>query len=232
MRPRTTRRLAPQLAPLESRRLLSVTTHLEDGVLTIRGDRSNDVVTLTEDAGRVEVHGRARRGSAVAFAAGDVRQVVFLGGAGNDRLTDDTAIPVRASGGAGNDRLIGGAGNDDLSGDDGNDFLDGRGGDDAIAGGRGNDRLLGEDGDDRLDDHSGRNQLDGGRGSDDVAGGVDRGGGDPGDVNDDHGGGSRGSGNGGGSGGRGGSDDIALPPQGSGGDDTAHPDDHRGRRGR
>ncbi|MDB5351514.1 MAG: hypothetical protein JWN86_2761 [Planctomycetota bacterium] len=223
MRRKQNSRCIPGLTILEGRRLLSVTTSLDGGVLTIRGDRANDVVTLTEDQGRVEIHGRARRGAIVTFSATDVQRVVFIGNAGNDRFTDDTDIPLQAFGGPGNDRLIGGRGNDDLRGDVGRDFLSGGLGDDSLQGGAGDDRLSGDDGNDLLDDHRGRNQLDGGHGADDVAGGADLSGGDAGDVNDDRGGG----------GGHGADDRavaLAPPVQNSGTDDSSHPDGHGQRK--
>lgn len=180
-------RIVPRIDSLEGRQLLSATTSLDHGILTIRGDRTNDVITVSENRGRVEVHGTTRRGAAVSFAARDVHRIVFVGDAGDDRFTDNTSIPATAFGGAGNDRLVGGGGRDDLRGDAGNDVLSGRSGNDHLNGGLGDDRLFGDDGNDLLDDHSGRDQFAGGRGADNVAGGVDRDGGDPGDRNDDRG---------------------------------------------
>jgi Ca2+-binding RTX toxin-like protein len=50
----------------------------------------------------------------------------------NDTITNNTATPVRASGGVGNDTINGGAGNDTLIGNGGVDTLNGNAGDDTI----------------------------------------------------------------------------------------------------
>src|SRR5262249_54000712 len=62
----------------------------------------------------------------------NVTIVRFGGLAGDDKLTNYTAIATDASGNAGNDTLIGGDGNDYLNGGDGNDVLKGNGGNDLI----------------------------------------------------------------------------------------------------
>lgn len=224
MNTRRSRRIVPGVDCLEGRQLLSVATGLRQGVLIIAGDRTADVVAVTEDHGRVEVHGRVNRGSPASFAIRDVRKIVFLGGAGNDIFVDNTPIAVTALGGVGNDVLIGGAGRDDLRGEAGDDSLFGRSGDDHLDGGIDDDRLFGNDGDDVLDDHNGRDRFDGGRGADDVEGGPDRNGGDPGDRNDDRGGGGEVG------------DDrtpvAVIGTPGAGADDTVHPEDAGRRRGR
>ncbi|MEQ1825946.1 MAG: LamG-like jellyroll fold domain-containing protein, partial [Pirellula sp.] len=63
----------------------------------------------------------------------NVTQIVLSGGSGNDTFIVDPSVmvPVRLSGGAGNDKLVGGSANDVLIGGDGNDVL---------IGGAGNDR--------------------------------------------------------------------------------------------
>jgi len=223
------RTFQPKGDALEGRALLSVTTSLSGGVLTIRGDRSNDVVTVVDRGGEIEIEGRARRGAQTSFASGQVRQIVFLGAAGNDRFIDATSIPVTALGGPGNDQLTGGGADDRLEGEAGDDRLNGGAGDDRLEGGRGRDRLLGDDGDDILDDRLGRNQFDGGRGADDVSG-HDSGADDPGDLNDDRGG--ERNGNRGPSASSGAGTIIAPPTQGGADDGPNHDanDDHGGRR--
>jgi hypothetical protein len=83
------------------------------------------------------------------------------------------SVPMRVSGGLGNDLITGGfaadvldggAGEDTIDGSDGDDVLHGSAGRDTIRGGRGADRIDGDSGDDLL--------LDGGGGDDEVRGGL------------------------------------------------------------
>jgi Ca2+-binding RTX toxin-like protein len=69
------------------------------------------------------------------FALGQVHAISFSGRGQSDTFTNDTAIPCRALGGAGDDILIGGSGADVLMGGIGQDTLEGRGGDDDLRGG-------------------------------------------------------------------------------------------------
>jgi Ca2+-binding RTX toxin-like protein len=79
-----------------------------------------------------------------------VKEIIFNGGAGDDRFVNNTAIMSIAFGEQGNDTLIGGSATDYLYGGDGNDVLMGRGGDDYLFGGAGNDQLSGGAGNDQL----------------------------------------------------------------------------------
>ena len=65
------------------------------------------------------------------------------GGAGNDTLVGTSGVNI-LRGGGGNDQLSGGAGNDTLYGDNGDDTVDGQAGDDNLYGGGGNDSLVGD----------------------------------------------------------------------------------------
>ena len=113
---------------------------------------------------------------------------------GNDRLDASTlnGIVATATGGAGDDTLIGSNGNvnnfrgfffggDTFSGDAGNDTLEGRGGNDGLDGGAGNDTLRGQDGSDRLFGRDGDDTLEGGNDDDQLfpgtGGGSNSGGG-------------------------------------------------------
>ena len=93
-------------------------------------------------------------------------RIEFNGGNGNDSFVYSGSKPVYASGGAGNDTLIGGGGDDEIYGDDGRDSLSGGAGNDRIWGGNGDDYLFGGDGDDQLDGGLGNNELWGGAGND------------------------------------------------------------------
>jgi hypothetical protein len=85
------------------------------------------------------------------FAATAVKAVEFRGGAGKDVFASTlAAVPLKASGGAGNDTLTGNAAADWFDGGAGNDTLVGGAGADWLRGGAGTDRLDAGDGDDTL----------------------------------------------------------------------------------
>lgn len=92
------------------------------------------------------------------------------GGSGNDKIIGNRADNV-LKGGAGNDALDGKSGKDTLFGSGGKDRLDGSVGNDELNGGSGNDRLNGGSGRDFLVGNGGRDRLDGGRGNDKLEGG-------------------------------------------------------------
>jgi hypothetical protein len=78
------------------------------------------------------------------FTCPGVDVIVADGGAGDDNLGSfgsDLVIPVRLSGGSGNDSLTGGDGADTLAGGAGDDFMNGGLGGDTITGGTGTDRV-------------------------------------------------------------------------------------------
>jgi Ca2+-binding RTX toxin-like protein len=105
-------------------------------------------------------------------------------GDGNDSVTNKADIVLAASGGTGNDKILGGpradilnggagadtigglAGNDRINGESGNDYLSASAGDDQVNGGEGNDRLFGSDGNDHLSGDAGDDIEDGGNGDD------------------------------------------------------------------
>ena len=91
------------------------------------------------------------------------------GGSGNDLLVGNDANNG-LSGGGGADTLLGHRGADDLDGGDGNDLLDGGSFDDVLNGGAGSDLLLGGTGDDRLIGGTGSDTLLGGSGADRIEG--------------------------------------------------------------
>src|SRR5262245_43922879 len=111
------------------------------GILTIEGTQKNDVVvvsqaesTVTVDftAGNlheIDTFPLAGRGITRLDAGGVVR-INFYGGAGDDQFTNKTSIPSYASGGSGDDTLVGGLGAD---------TLDGGADDDTLIGGQGLD---------------------------------------------------------------------------------------------
>jgi Ca2+-binding RTX toxin-like protein len=82
----------------------------------------------------------------------------------NDKVVNKTGVRLVASGGAGNDKLLGGPGNDLLMGDAGNDSFEGGDGDDDLVGFAGNDALSGGLGDDYFDGGKGADTFKGGGG--------------------------------------------------------------------
>lgn len=80
-----------------------------------------------------------------------VTEIRFDGGAGNDVLdARGVTVPVYATGGGGNNTLIGGSANDELDGGDGNSVLDGGGGDDILIASAGLHKIAGGAGTDTL----------------------------------------------------------------------------------
>lgn len=160
-------RLLLSVEQLESREVLSATVSLSGSALLIRGDAKNDRAIVVQRGNDIVV---SHDGVKESFRRTEVREIRFVGGAGNDYFRNDTSVRSVARGGLGNDTLIGGSGRDDLNGDRGNDLCDGRAGDDSIDGGAGNDRLRGGDGNDHLRDAGAHDSIDGGHGLDDING--------------------------------------------------------------
>jgi serralysin len=86
---------------------------------------------------------------------------------GADTVINDTAIGLLASGGAGDDAIIGSdTAADELRGEGGADSLQGRGGDNSVSGGPGADQVWGGPGNDLLDGGAGDDILYGDDGDD------------------------------------------------------------------
>jgi Ca2+-binding RTX toxin-like protein len=149
----------------------------------------DDVVPLTIGAGCVAVEGDVTKAKCVAPKQGNkFAEFSALAGDGDDRVvnatstTDAVGAPMRASGGTGDDellgdvrvgdRLFGSPGNDTLRaiGGTGNE-LDGGSGDDTLLGGAGTDELVGFSGNDTLDGGGSDDVLQGGSGRDFIDGG-------------------------------------------------------------
>jgi Ca2+-binding RTX toxin-like protein len=162
---------------LESRRLLAAGASLAGGILTVRGDGADDVISARTQASPAPLVVVELNGEVQSFHADQVRKVRINSAGGNDRVElggafwrptvirlgagDDWAFGSgrndRISGGDGADTINASAGNDRVFGDAGDDELEGAEGSDTVAGGLGNDivagfngqnRLLGDDGDD------------------------------------------------------------------------------------
>jgi Ca2+-binding RTX toxin-like protein len=117
---------------------------------TINGTAGNDTITITPNAGAVDVTGLA---AAVKIerseAANDVLNVNGLNG--NDTISGAAGlaalIKVVIDGGAGDDTINGGDGAESLIGGDGDDTIDGNGGADTALMGAGNDTFVWDPGD-------------------------------------------------------------------------------------
>ena len=154
-----------RLERLENRRLMTAGLDFDGGTITIRGDAWDNVAEVVQHNGRIRVSIESV-GQIVSrlYAATDVQRILFEGFGGNDKLTNETAIPTVAWGHDGDDILIGGSGGDELVGGAGND---------QIAGRRGDDRMWGESGDDFLSGGSGRDLIIADAGHDVLSGGDD-----------------------------------------------------------
>lgn len=93
-------------------------------------------------------------------------------GALDDQGGETGVIIENATGGDGDDTLVGNGVGNQLSGQGGNDFLTGGAGKDFLFGGDGRDELIGNKGNDRLKAGSGDDELSGGNGKDKMFGGA------------------------------------------------------------
>src|SRR5439155_20211708 len=133
-------------------------THTEN--ITVNGQDGNDTITL---------------GSNLSFPK-PTHALVFLGGAGNDRLNGSSLAVshwnVTLSGYAGNDSITGTASDDTLDGGDGNDVINGVPGDGSVSGGNGDDNILGGADKDTLSGDVGNDTIGGQDGDDSIEGGA------------------------------------------------------------
>jgi Ca2+-binding RTX toxin-like protein len=126
----------------------TATPTFANGTLTVRGDATDDTITLSAVGGQL-----ALNGTAVAGANADGTVDIVVDGADGRDVVDAAALAsaqyhsLTVHGGAGDDVITGGAGNDHLLGDDGNDRVIGFRGADDLEGGNGNDVLVWNNGD-------------------------------------------------------------------------------------
>lgn len=140
------------LESLEQREVLATAT-LIDGVLQITGTDDNDLLRIWQNGTELVVDG-----ASFQITANLVERIEASLGSGDDELTNDTALPMQAHGGAGDDRLIGGSADDVLFGDEGVDQLVGNSSADVLtSGGQTGDVLDGGAGNDLLE---GQSQID------------------------------------------------------------------------
>jgi len=159
-------------ANLESRCVLASLFSWDASTLsvTIFGDSSNNWATV-DTVPNNRIRFSADSAQALELDLASVARIFYLGYAGNDSFTNNTAIETDARGHSGNDSFLGGSGRDVFYGGDGDDLLDGQAGDDFIYGGDGIDQIVGGSGNDWLSGDYGNDLIYGGDGDDTLAGG-------------------------------------------------------------
>jgi len=126
-----------------------VAVSVVDGNLSIEGSSGDDNGLVYRDGTDYVVKDDYKEKRVPASViTGD--RLIFNGNSGDDTLLIPSNIYLRvfASGGDGNDSLLGGPAADWISGGNGDDYLAGKGGDDIIYGDNGNDLIYGGSGDD------------------------------------------------------------------------------------
>jgi Ca2+-binding RTX toxin-like protein len=160
---------------LEERLLMSCDIDKVGSVLIIEGTNSADVATVWIDGNKLKakiVCGNGDSDTKTVKNAASVWEIQFTGLGGNDKFDNQASGKAAlASGGDGDDTLIGSSADDTLQGDAGNDLLEGRGGNDELKGGSENDTLKGESGADLLQGESGNDAMYGGDQNDTMLGG-------------------------------------------------------------
>ena len=133
--------LLPLSSPSASAQVLNGTT------LTVNGSAAANTVRFSIDGDEVVtlVDGAESR-----FDLAQVDELSVFANAGDDTVINNTHIKMSASGGGGDDYIVGGSGDDVLLGQAGEDSLFGRDGQDELDGGPGTDYLAGGNGDDNL----------------------------------------------------------------------------------
>ena len=155
---------------LESRRMLAaIFLDTSSGELFISGGAGDDVGALVASGDQVEAS--INGAESQTFNASEIETVIFIGGNGNDKLTNSTSIPSSIFGGNGDDALTGGGDDDRIVGGMGADAIDGGAGDDQLIGGFGDDNISGGEGDDRIFGSADQNRLYGNVGDDVIFGG-------------------------------------------------------------
>ncbi|NBW87023.1 MAG: calcium-binding protein, partial [Planctomycetia bacterium] len=150
----------------------SIGFDVRQGVLSVVGGDGDDVAVIGKQGANIVASLTTSTGTfSKSVPASGVRYLAFSGLAGNDSFTNNTGVPSKAEGGAGNDTLRGGSANDLFVGGDGRDTLLGNGGDDALSGGGGDDSLDGGEGDDVEAGDDGNDTVLGGGGNDELHGG-------------------------------------------------------------
>lgn len=141
-----------------------------DGVLRIQGTQDNDDIRVFYDAGGTNVCVDLNN-MEDSFPVGDVVQVIIYALAGDDDVTNDTAITDILWGGLGDDNVYGGSGVTFAYGQGGTDIIDGRNGNDILDGGDDTDYVFGGNGSDIVMGGNGIDVVSGGHPNNDGADG-------------------------------------------------------------
>jgi Ca2+-binding RTX toxin-like protein len=158
--------------------VLEVTGGSEQNGVTV--SLSGGMYTITDSAGMDEGNGCSpgMQPDTSSCAAAPVTGFTADLGAGNDSFSTTAAVPVKVTGGPGNDNLSGGPMGDTLIGESsptdagtGQNTMAGGGGDDDVFGGAGPDNISGGPGADGVNGGPGADVVDGGDGNDAVIGG-------------------------------------------------------------
>ncbi len=129
---------------LETRSLLTATSSLSGGVLTILGGPGPDRIQVQADPAGKQLLVKDSGRVVGQFPSDQVTKIDLQGGAGNDdlKILHNVYQPATLDGGPGNDHLGAGSGNTNLLGGDGNDTMTGGRGNDIFNGGAGADEII------------------------------------------------------------------------------------------
>lgn len=166
----------PGVVELEAREVLTVlgTPQLVGGILTVTCSDTTTSVLIDETTPTLRVQDLVTN-KVWTYAAGTVKRVDVIGGAGGDTFTvrGDNGVRARLYGNGGNDTIYGGNGRDIIDGGTGNDKLYGRGGNDVVLGADDDDTVDGGAGNDVVSGDNGSDWVNGGVGTDAISGGAD-----------------------------------------------------------
>ena len=140
----------------------------ESQTVDFANDLTFSIDATTQELVVDEVGGDQRR-----FDVSDVDRISYRGTALNDRFTNETDIPSRVLGFAGDDTITSGGGDDRVIAANGNDTIFPGNGDDYVSGNQGDDQVIETDGStgaDRFFGGPGNDILEGGDGADFLAG--------------------------------------------------------------
>jgi Ca2+-binding RTX toxin-like protein len=140
---------------LESRLVLSVSSDVTAGVLTVTSDAA-DAISITSSGGKVQVNGAdpdsgeetSASITSIQITGGPGANTIDLSGVTGAVFTGLTTVSVSA--GDGGDTITGSGLAEQLSGESGDDTIFGGSGADTITGGLGSDMIRGDGGDDEL----------------------------------------------------------------------------------
>ena len=168
---------------LEQRRLLAGDSVFfldpATSTLQIRAGESNLVdaqymndMSFSIDTGTNELVVTEANAAEQRFPVADVSRISYRGTFGDDLFTNNTDIPARVVGFAGNDMITSGGGDDVVIAANGDDTVYPGNGNDYVAGGQGDDQILEGDstGNDRFFGGPGSDTMESGAGADYVAG--------------------------------------------------------------